>query len=84
MKSVDHDEALKSLMVRRMLATHCLKLLQSDDVVDDPRQPAAIANYQEQLNSINEKIDDRKILLEIKPPHIVVGLKPGRLVGITK
>ena len=85
MKSVDHDIVLRDLMIRKGLATYCLKLLQSDpDVVDDPRQPAAVVEYQRQLNGINKKIDNRKVKLGIKPPPTVIGLKPGRLVGEVK
>ena len=85
MTDVDHDVVLRDLMIRKALAEHCVQLLREDpDMIDDPRQPAALEYYQEQLENIRRKIDDRKLELGIKPPPIVIGLQPGRLAAIAK
>jgi hypothetical protein len=70
------SRSLGELELRKTLALRILDMLRTDpDIMYDPRVEDAIEEYERQLNSIQKQIDRNR------PPDIIVGLKPGRLVG---
>jgi hypothetical protein len=71
------NRSLEELHNRRTLAQLFIKILDHEVDHDDPRWPAAMELHKESL----AKIDAEIAAITGKPPDIVIGLQPGRLVG---
>jgi len=72
---MDSGRTIDELIFRRKLCEGFIRFIET---MDDPRKGEAIAEYQRQLQSINEQI------AAIQPPPVVVGLKTAALFGKTK
>lgn len=68
---------LPELEVRRTVLVSALKVLRTEVDDSDPRKAGAIEHYTLQLAEIDRAISE----ITGKPPDIVIGLKPGRLVS---
>ena len=66
---------IEELNQRRAVCRLCIRTI--DEMDDDPRKPAAMELYKEQLAEIDAEITE----LTGTPPAIVIGLKTAKLFG---
>ena len=74
---MQNNRTAEELKVRIMFANTCIKTLLNDpDCSSDPRSVSALERYTQQRDKLQAELN------ELEPPEpIVIGLKPGELVG---
>lgn len=74
-----NSKPLTETEVRIMVCKGFIDILQKPDMIKDPRQPAALEEYQKQLKHLEERLEAEKRGL---PLPIVIGLKPATLSAV--
>lgn len=65
---------IEELKIRTSMCRFCIEILEKEK--DDPRQPEALAHYKAQLDELEAELAEA-----IRPPDIVVNLKPAIITG---